>query len=68
MDQCVKCPDHQYTKSEKTHCLQNSMTFLAYEDLMGVALVCIAIYYCFLTAIVLSVFVKHQDMTTVEAN
>jgi hypothetical protein len=38
MDQCVKCADHQYTNQDQNHCHQKSVTFLGYEDLLGMAL------------------------------
>nr|XP_058137045.1 vomeronasal type-2 receptor 116-like [Dasypus novemcinctus] len=68
MDQCAKCLDHQYTNSERTRCLQKAVTFLAYEDPLGMALVCTALCFAFLTAVILGVFVKHRDTPIVKAN
>ena len=68
MDQCVKCPDHQYANREQDRCLQKAVTFLAYEDLLGMALACTALCFSLLTAVVLGVFVKHQDTSIVKAN
>jgi hypothetical protein len=68
MDQCVKCPDHQYANRDKNHCLQKSVTFLDYEDPLGLALACIAVIFSVLTAAVLVVFMKHRDTPIVKAN
>nr|XP_044997191.1 vomeronasal type-2 receptor 116-like [Jaculus jaculus] len=68
MDQCVKCPINQYASIEKNHCLQKTMMFLAYEDVLGMALSCIALFFSALTALILGVFVKHQDTPIVKAN
>nr|XP_044997329.1 vomeronasal type-2 receptor 116-like [Jaculus jaculus] len=68
VDQCVKCPVTQYTSMQKTHCLQKSVAFLAYEDPMGMALACLALCFSALTALILGVFVKHQDTPIVKAN
>nr|XP_044993212.1 vomeronasal type-2 receptor 116-like [Jaculus jaculus] len=68
MDQCVKCPINQYASIQKNHCLQKSLMFLAYEDPLGMVLACIALFFAALTALVLGVFVKHQDTPIVKAN
>ncbi|XP_048203436.1 vomeronasal type-2 receptor 116-like [Perognathus longimembris pacificus] len=68
MDQCLKCPYDQYANSEKNHCLLRTETFLAYEEPLGMALVCMVLYFSVLTAIVLGVFVRHHDTPIVKAN
>nr|XP_044995027.1 vomeronasal type-2 receptor 116-like [Jaculus jaculus] len=68
MDQCVKCSFDQYANKEQTHCLQKTVMFLAYEDPLGMALACLALSFSALTALVLGVFVKHQDTPIVKAN
>ncbi|XP_077890931.1 vomeronasal type-2 receptor 116-like isoform X2 [Ictidomys tridecemlineatus] len=68
MDQCMKCPAHQYANTERTTCLQKAVTFLAYEDPLGMALACMALCFSALTAAVLGVFVKHRDTPIVKAN
>ncbi|XP_003464303.3 vomeronasal type-2 receptor 116-like [Cavia porcellus] len=68
MEQCVKCPDHQYANDQKNQCLQKSVTFLAYKDTLGKALVSTALSLTILTAVVLGLFVKHRDTPIVKAN
>ncbi|XP_021010261.1 vomeronasal type-2 receptor 116-like [Mus caroli] len=68
MDQCVKCPESHYGNSEKNHCLQKSVSFLAYEEPLGMALTITALCFSLLTAVVLVVFVKHRDTPIVKAN
>ncbi|XP_026270717.2 LOW QUALITY PROTEIN: vomeronasal type-2 receptor 116-like [Urocitellus parryii] len=68
MDQCVKCPAHQYANTERTTCLQKSVTFLAYEDPLGKTLACTALCFSALSAAFLGVFVKHRDTPIVKAN
>ncbi|XP_051004372.1 vomeronasal type-2 receptor 116-like [Acomys russatus] len=68
MDQCVKCPDSHYANNEKNHCLQKVVSFLAYEDPLGMALSSLALCLSALTVIVVAVFVKHRNTPIVKAN
>ncbi|ELV13786.1 Vomeronasal type-2 receptor 26 [Tupaia chinensis] len=55
-------------QTEKTHCLPKPVTFLAFEDALGIAMVCLALCFFFLTVIILGIFMKHQDTPIVKAN
>jgi vomeronasal 2 receptor len=44
------------------------VTFLGYEDPLGLALACMALIFSVLTAAVLGVFMKHHDTPIVKAN
>ncbi|XP_048214635.1 vomeronasal type-2 receptor 116-like [Perognathus longimembris pacificus] len=68
MEQCVKCPDHQYANTQKNQCLQRATSFLAYGEPLGMALVCMSLCLSTLTAAVLGVFVKYQNTPIVKAN
>ncbi|XP_059108631.1 vomeronasal type-2 receptor 116-like isoform X1 [Peromyscus eremicus] len=68
MDQCLKCPDDQYANAEQNHCLRKDVTFLAFDDPLGMTLACMALCLSALTGLVLGIFVKHQDTPIVKAN
>nr|XP_051696611.1 vomeronasal type-2 receptor 116-like isoform X1 [Oryctolagus cuniculus] len=68
MDQCVKCPDLQYANTERNKCFHKRVTFLSFEDALGMILVCTALCFSVLTVVVLGVFVKHRDTPIVKAN
>lgn len=68
MEQCVRCPDDKYANVEKTHCLQRVVSFLAYEDPLGMALGCMALSFSALTVLILVTFVKYKDTPIVKAN
>ncbi|XP_076778254.1 vomeronasal type-2 receptor 116-like isoform X1 [Arvicanthis niloticus] len=68
MEQCVRCPDDKYANLQQTHCLQRSVSFLAYEDPVGMALACMALSFSAITILVLVIFVKHKDTPVVKAN
>ncbi|CAH7284887.1 Vom2r60 [Phodopus roborovskii] len=68
VDRCVKCLDHQYANTEGSHCLQKSMTFLDYDDPLGIGLSCTALCFSALSALVLGIFVKKRNTPIVKAN
>ncbi|KAL1768822.1 vomeronasal type-2 receptor 116-like, partial [Sigmodon hispidus] len=65
---CVKCPESHYANTEQNYCLKKSVSFLSYEDPLGMALSCIALGCSLLTVGVLGVFVKHHHTPIVKAN
>ncbi|XP_076996419.1 vomeronasal type-2 receptor 116-like [Tamandua tetradactyla] len=67
-DWCLKCPDSHYSNSERDHCLQKAVSFLAYRDPVGAALACTALGFSLLTAVVARIFVKHRDTPIAKAN
>ncbi|XP_074158769.1 vomeronasal type-2 receptor 26-like [Sminthopsis crassicaudata] len=67
-DQCVQCPEDQYPNQERNQCLPKVVTFLDYEDPMGMALASLAACLSLLTALVLWVFVRHKNTPIVRAN
>ncbi|KAL6085940.1 hypothetical protein STEG23_027556, partial [Scotinomys teguina] len=68
MEQCMSCPEEQYPNTEHTHCLQRHVSFLAYEDPLGMTLACISLCFSALTVLVLGAFVKYKDTPIVKAN
>ncbi|XP_023563213.1 vomeronasal type-2 receptor 116-like [Octodon degus] len=68
MEQCVKCPHHQYASTQRNACLQKAVNFLAYDGPLGKALAGTALSLSVLTAAVLGLFVKHRDTPIVKAN
>ncbi|XP_060038419.1 vomeronasal type-2 receptor 116-like [Erinaceus europaeus] len=68
VQECTKCSDQEYSNQERTRCLPKLVTYLSFEDSLGMALACTALCFSVLTAGVLCVFVKHQDTPIVKAN
>ncbi|XP_021079606.2 vomeronasal type-2 receptor 116-like [Mesocricetus auratus] len=68
MDHCLRCPESHYANTEQNHCLQKTVTFLAYEDPLGMAITSLALTFSALTAGVLGVFVKYRHTPIVKAN
>ncbi|XP_036599604.1 vomeronasal type-2 receptor 26-like [Trichosurus vulpecula] len=68
MQWCAKCPEDQYPNKHRDGCLPKVLTFLAYEEPLGMTLSCMALTSSFLTVIVLMIFVKHRDTPIVKSN
>ncbi|NP_001093042.1 vomeronasal 2 receptor 621 [Monodelphis domestica] len=67
-EQCMQCPEDQYPSKEKDRCLPRTVTYLAYEETLGMILASSAFCFSILTTFVLGVFVMHRDTPIVKAN
>ena len=68
MEQCVRCPDDKYANFEQTHCLQRALSFLGYEEPLGIALGFMSLSFSVITILVFITFVKYKDTPVVKAN
>ncbi|KAM4690440.1 vomeronasal type-2 receptor 26-like [Rhinophrynus dorsalis] len=68
MENCVQCPKHQWSNEKRDKCIMRTLDFLSYEDPLGLALACIAIFLSSLTTAVLYIFVKYRETPIVKAN
>ncbi|KAF7234565.1 hypothetical protein EYD10_18406, partial [Varanus komodoensis] len=68
MDDCSLCPEDQYAIDGQNTCILKTITFLTYEKTLGISLACATLAFSFITALVLGIFIKHQDTTIVKAN
>ncbi|KAH0502156.1 Vomeronasal type-2 receptor 116 [Microtus ochrogaster] len=68
VDLCIKCPEDQYANAEHIHCIDKTVSFLTYEDPLGMALTLMALCFTAFTSVVLGIFIKHLDTPLVKAN
>ncbi|XP_077171548.1 vomeronasal type-2 receptor 26-like [Paroedura picta] len=68
MDYCFQCPEDQYPSHNQDFCIPKIINFLSYVEPLGISLSMFALLFSFLTALVLGIFVKHQDTPIVKAN
>ncbi|XP_038200445.1 vomeronasal type-2 receptor 116-like [Arvicola amphibius] len=66
--ECIPCPIQEYPNPERNSCLPKLVTFLSFDDSLGMALACTALCLSISTAVVLGIFLKHQDSPIVKAN
>ncbi|XP_015270248.1 PREDICTED: vomeronasal type-2 receptor 26-like [Gekko japonicus] len=68
MDDCIQCPRDQYPSKYKDQCIPKAISFLSFEEPLGISLALIAASFSLLTALVLATFIKHKDTPIVKAN
>ncbi|XP_034278809.1 vomeronasal type-2 receptor 26-like [Pantherophis guttatus] len=68
MDDCSKCPEDQYPNKKQDSCLPKKVSFLSYEEPMGIALVTLVLSLSLCTILVLATFVKYHHTPIVKAN
>uniref|UniRef100_A0A670K4C1 G-protein coupled receptors family 3 profile domain-containing protein n=1 Tax=Podarcis muralis TaxID=64176 RepID=A0A670K4C1_PODMU len=68
LDACFQCPDGQYPNNDQDSCNPKYITFLSYEETLGLGLAFLALSLSFVTALVLGIFIMHRDTPIVKAN
>ncbi|XP_070583791.1 vomeronasal type-2 receptor 26-like [Erythrolamprus reginae] len=68
LDDCFPCPENQYPNKDKDSCLPKSITYLTYQEPLGISLAVIAVSFSAISAMVLRIFMKYQDTPIVKAN
>ncbi|XP_066486353.1 vomeronasal type-2 receptor 26-like [Tiliqua scincoides] len=68
MDSCFKCPDDEYPNKERNRCMAKTVSFLSYEEPLGISLVIGALFFSLVTLLMLGTFMKHHDTPIVRAN
>ncbi|XP_053120303.1 vomeronasal type-2 receptor 26-like [Hemicordylus capensis] len=68
LNDCSECEDGNYPNKEHDVCIPKAVSFLSYEETLGISLACIAVSFSLITALVLGIFLKHHDTPLVKAN
>ncbi|XP_026547429.1 vomeronasal type-2 receptor 26-like, partial [Notechis scutatus] len=65
---CEKCPDEQHSSKNRDQCVLKVLSYLSYQETLGLSLVLIASILSLTTAFILGIFIKNQKTPIVRAN
>ncbi|XP_060110607.1 vomeronasal type-2 receptor 26-like [Heteronotia binoei] len=68
MDDCFPCPEDQYPSKNQDGCIHKNISFLSFDEPLGISLVSLALFLSMTTALVLVIFIKHRDTPIIKAN
>ncbi|KAM6451845.1 vomeronasal type-2 receptor 26-like [Liasis olivaceus] len=67
-EDCFKCPEDQYPSKEQDRCLNKTMSFLSFEEPLGISLASASVAFSLMTTSVLGIFLKRRDTPIIKAN
>ncbi|XP_033024139.1 vomeronasal type-2 receptor 26-like [Lacerta agilis] len=67
-DSCFQCSEDQHPNEAQNRCIPKVVSFLSYEEPLGIGVALFAISFSLVTSLVLGTFIKHQDTPIVKAN
>ncbi|XP_054850317.1 vomeronasal type-2 receptor 26-like [Eublepharis macularius] len=68
MDDCFPCPEDHYPNKDQDSCITKIISFLSYEETLGIGLAISAFSLSFITVLVFGIFIKYQHTPIVKAN
>nr|XP_034974616.1 vomeronasal type-2 receptor 26-like [Zootoca vivipara] len=68
MDRCETCKENYYPNEARNKCVPKNLSFLSYDEPLGIALASSALSFSLLAIFLLGTFIKHWDSPIVKAN
>ncbi|KAM4690443.1 vomeronasal type-2 receptor 26-like [Rhinophrynus dorsalis] len=68
MENCIRCPEDQWSNEKRDRCIMRTIDFLSYEDPLGLTLLVLVIVFSIVTALVFGIFIKYRESPIVKAN
>ncbi|XP_060089042.1 vomeronasal type-2 receptor 26-like [Heteronotia binoei] len=67
-NRCIPCSEDQYPNKKKDQCISKNISFLSYQEILGMILASLALFLSLITALILAMVIKYQDTPIVKAN